>query len=59
MVWANVTAITIHEGVSSLDVDVNTHKGSSGGGVFFNDVHITNNWRTGLDGIYSWAAINQ
>ena len=59
VVWANVTAVTYHEGIPSLQVDVNVHFGSSGGGVFFNGVHIANNWQTSLNDVYSWGAINQ
>ncbi|MCL4872360.1 MAG: RHS repeat-associated core domain-containing protein, partial [Anaerolineae bacterium] len=57
-VWANITTIADENGIPSFAIDIKLPGGASGGGIYFNGVHIANNWKTHLDLTGSWGAIN-
>ena len=44
--WATITDIITEDGVPRLVLDSGVTEGGSGGGVFWNGLHIANNWMT-------------
>lgn len=67
LVWTKVTAVSMTEPTPYLELDSFVEHGASGGGVFYNGVHIANNWSRNTDFVaatgevvrqYSLAALN-
>ena len=65
--WTRVTAVGEADGTPYLELDSYVEQGASGGGVFYNGVHIANNWSRNTDCVaatgevvrhYSLAALN-
>ena len=57
--WVRVTALNRDSGVSYLELDSFVEQGASGGGVFYNGVHIANNWSRQTDRLESGEIIRQ
>ena len=57
--WVRVTALDQASGVSYLELDSFVEQGASGGGVFYNGVHIANNWSRQTDRLESGEIIRQ
>jgi hypothetical protein len=49
VVWARVTAVNAESGAPYVELDSFVERGASGGGVFYNGVHIANNWSRNTD----------
>lgn len=67
VVWTTVTALRAAEATPYLELDSFVEHGASGGGVFYNGVHIANNWSRNTRSListgevlrqYSVAALN-
>ena len=67
VIWTRVTAIHVTDATPSLELDSYVEQGASGGGVFYNGIHIANNWSRNTDCVaatgevlrqYSLAALN-
>ncbi len=67
VVWTRLTAVHMAGGTATVELDSFVERGASGGGVFFNGVHIANNWVRATDrlgetgeivGRFSLAALN-
>ncbi len=67
VIWARVTVIQPEGGLQSIELDTYVQQGASGGGIFYNGVHIANNWSRNIDRLadtgeivrqYSVAALN-
>ena len=65
--WARVTAVHAEGSTPYIVLDSFVEQGASGGGVFYNGIHIANNWSRNTDrqaetgevlGRYSLAALN-
>jgi hypothetical protein len=57
--WARVTAIHDEAGVPALELDNFVEQGASGGGVFYNGVHVGNNWSRVTDRLASGEVVRQ
>lgn len=57
--WVRVTAIVTHEGTPHIILENFVQHGASGGGVFFNGVHVGNNWTRQTDRLESSEIIRQ
>ncbi len=49
VVWARVTAVNTENGAPYVELDSFVEQGASGGGVFYNGIHIANNWLRNTD----------
>ena len=49
VVWTRLTAVHVMDGTATVELDSFVARGASGGGVFFNGVHIANNWVRATD----------
>lgn len=49
VVWARVTAVDTKNGAPYVELDSFLEEGASGGGVFYNGIHIANNWSRNTD----------
>ncbi|MAU01574.1 MAG: hypothetical protein CL608_30925 [Anaerolineaceae bacterium] len=65
--WVNIRSLVTAEGTPRIELDNGVIKGASGGGIFWNGVHIGNNWtsttvKAANDGVvldeFSTAALN-
>lgn len=57
--WVRVTASRSETGVSYMELDNYVEQGASGGGVFYNGVHIANNWTRQTDRLETGAVVRQ
>lgn len=57
--WTRVTAIHTDSGNTTIEVDNFVEQGASGGGVFFNGVHIGNNWTRQTERLASGEIVRQ
>lgn len=57
--WVRVTASHDDGGVARIELDNFVEQGASGGGVFYNGVHIANNWTRQTDRLESGAIVRQ
>lgn len=44
LVWVQVTAVHGTDGAPHVELDSYVEQGASGGGVFYNGIHVANNW---------------
>lgn len=49
VVWTRVTAVHTENDTPYLELDSYVEQGASGGGVFYNGIHIANNWSRNID----------
>lgn len=47
--WARVTAVHVEGDTPYVELDSFVEQGASGGGVFYNGIHIANNWSRNID----------
>lgn len=47
--WVRVMGVQVEEGTPYVELDNYVERGSSGGGVYFNGIHIANNWSHSRD----------
>lgn len=57
--WVRVTASYQTGAVSYIELDNFVEQGASGGGIFYNGVHIANNWTRQTDRLESGAVVRQ
>ncbi len=57
--WVRVSAFRPETGVSYIELDNFVEQGASGGGVFYNGVHVANNWTRQTDRLETGAVVRQ
>jgi hypothetical protein len=57
--WARVAAVHLDSGAATIELDSFVEQGASGGGVFYNGVHIANNWTRQTDRLESGEIVRQ
>ena len=57
--WVRVTTVHLDSGAATIELDSFVEQGASGGGVFYNGVHIANNWTRQTDRLESGEIVRQ